>query len=586
MGSTGSRDRFIGRTVGQYRLIEKIGSGGMGTVYKGTHVEIPGLVVAVKLLKLNLVDDGSLRQRFRDEAAIIAQLGERSPNVVQIRDYGIFEEFDAPYYMMEFLKGHSLDSLSCSGQPIPLKRLIPLACQLCNGLHVAHTQGVIHRDLKPANIFLIPDPQLGERIKILDFGIAKLVSEAAATGETVGYVGTPRYSSPEQFLGLQLNQRSDLFSLGVILYELFSNTQIHKADDESFASWYHIHTRMPPPQRVPSRDPNHPMPPEAEEIVLRCLAKDPQERPSSALDVEKHLQLALKNLIYQADQQLLSDAARLADIRDWRSAVACMEAITYDSPFYVEAQIALRTWRLEAASQQAIEQAEQRAEDEDDAAGGRAATVVAGTAIKAANPTRESSAGPQSTGPTLDTPHRPDVPAATQTTQRRARKSPQSTSTQPTRTAPWIFVAAGVAALVFGGGIMTLFAPKTPTTQREVKTDGPQKAVSPPVKQIFKQPQTGTRSGTEQSQRKSVRQSTVRKAGEAVRVKKDQKVRKQTVKADRRRLTVAKRLSTRAARRTRPGQRRTGDGPAISVSLNCYNPAIKASNYRCRNRKN
>jgi hypothetical protein len=380
MSSTGRRDRFIGRTVGRYRLSEKIGSGGMGSVYKGVHVEIPGLVVAVKLLALNFVDDDSLRQRFRDEAAIIAQLGEHSPNIVQIRDYGIFEEFDVPYYMMECLQGYSLDALSYSNQPIPLERLIPLVCQLCDGLHVAHSRGVIHRDLKPANIFLVPDPQLGERVKILDFGISKLITDVAVTRKTMGYIGTPRYSSPEQFLSRALDQRSDLYSLGVILYELFSGRQPYAVDDESLAGWYRIHTETPAPQSVPSRDPSRPTPPEVEEIVLRCLAKDPRERPDSTVDIAQHLQLALRNLRHEADQQVLSDAARLANIQDWRNAIARVEVISYDSPLYVEAQIALRTWRPEAANQQALEQARQFA------AGGQIHDLVRAVSLMAAIP--------------------------------------------------------------------------------------------------------------------------------------------------------------------------------------------------------
>jgi Protein kinase domain len=357
MSSSGYKDRFIDRIVGRYRLREKIGSGGMGSVYRGVHIEIPGLVVAVKLLALNLVNEDSLRQRFRDEAAFMALLGECSPNIVQIRDYGIFEEFDIPYYMMELLQGHSLEALNHSDQPVPLERLISIVSQLCDGLHVAHSQDVIHRDLKPPNIFLIPDPQLGDRVKILDFGIAKLINDAEATRKTVGYIGTPQYSSPEQFLSQPLDLRSDLYSLGVILYELFSGTRPYEAVDNSFASWYRIHTELPPPKQVPSQNPSHPTPPEIEQIILRCLSKNPNGRPDSALEIAKYMQLALKDLRIQKDQLLLSDAARLANIQDWRNAIARVEAISYESPLYVEAQIALRTWQPAAANQQALEQA-------------------------------------------------------------------------------------------------------------------------------------------------------------------------------------------------------------------------------------
>ncbi len=376
------RDTFLNRMVGRYRLVEKIGSGGMGSVYKGVHTEIPDLVVAVKLLAQSCVDNDSLRQRFRDEASICALLGDRSPNIVQIRDYGILDELDLPYYAMEYLQGRDLEELIRLDTPLLLEHAISIVQQLCEGLNVAHEQGVIHRDLKSSNIYLIPDAQRGERVKILDFGIAKFLRDAALaqTGPlTQGYMGTPRYSSPEQLQGKEIGLRSDLYTLGLILYELFAGNQPFAVEDDSFASWYRAHNELPP-RPMAEANPRRSVPADIEQIILRCLAKEPKDRPHSSLEISQQLERAVRKVgeesRRQEDQQVLDSALQLTTQGLWSEASALVQSIAYDSPTYPEAQTYLKNWQLEVEYQRVFEQARLLAQENEISSLVRAVSMV------------------------------------------------------------------------------------------------------------------------------------------------------------------------------------------------------------------
>lgn len=267
----------------------------MGSVYKAVHIEIEDLVVAVKLLSQSLLADDGLRRRFRDEAAICARLGERSPHIVQIRDYGILEDLDLPYFTMEFLQGRSLQERIY--ERVPIELAISIAWQICEGLQVAHEAGIVHRDLKPGNIYLIRDPRLGEKVKILDFGIARIVQDAAVAAQgrmaTQGYLGTPQYSSPEQLRGQGVDGRSDIYSLGMILYELFAGVCPFAVEDQSFGTWYQIHTEALP-STMSAANPRALVPNAIEQVILRCLAKKPSERPASPLEIIEQLRTAVE----------------------------------------------------------------------------------------------------------------------------------------------------------------------------------------------------------------------------------------------------------------------------------------------------
>jgi serine/threonine protein kinase len=363
------RDTFLNRTVGRYRLVEKIGAGGMGSVYKGVHTEISDLVVAVKLLAQSCVDNDALRQRFRDEASICARLGDRSPNIVQIRDYGILDDLDLPYYAMEYLQGRGLEELIQLNTQLPLEQAVSIVQQLCEGLNIAHEQGVIHRDLKPSNIYLIPDVQRGERVKILDFGIAKFLRDAALaqTGPmTQGYMGTPRYSSPEQLQGKEIDLRSDLYSLGLILYELFAGSPPFAVEDDSFVSWYRAHNELAP-RPMAEANPKRSVPADVEQVILQCLAKNPQDRPHNSLEVSQQLERAVRRVREegrrQEDQQVLDRALQLITQGRWSAASSLVQSIAYDSPMYTEAQTCLKNWQLEAEYQRVFEQARLMAQE-------------------------------------------------------------------------------------------------------------------------------------------------------------------------------------------------------------------------------
>ncbi|AGY58036.1 serine/threonine-protein kinase [Gloeobacter kilaueensis] len=354
-------DYLLNRVTSRYRLVEKIGSGAMASVYRAVHVEIPDLLVAVKLLSQTCADKEMLRQRFRDEAAICARLGDRSPHIVQIRDFGILEAFNLPYFVMEFLRGRSLEALLRSGESLSLNQVVLIARQLCDGLKVAHDEGIIHRDLKPSNIFLSPDPQFGTRVTILDFGIAKFLSEAAALGAngpiTQGYMGTPRYSSPEQLSAIDIDVRSDIYSLGLILYQLLCGAQPYTDTDreQTFAFWCKAHSEQTP-RPMAAACPERAIPEQIEQIVLRCLAKRPEERPN-LLEVSYHLQQAIRDQRRHEEEQVLEDASQLAKDQRWPAAIAMAQNLPYDSPLYLDAQLAVRGWQLEAEYQRVLDQA-------------------------------------------------------------------------------------------------------------------------------------------------------------------------------------------------------------------------------------
>jgi serine/threonine protein kinase len=300
--------QLIGQLIGnRYRLIRPISEGGYGQVFEAVDTQLGHEVVAVKLLRPPPPDMGpeyyqQLQQRFLDEARVSALLGEH-PNIVQVRSYGLYQ--NQPYLVMEYLNakpytGQGLDSVLAQEGPLPPERVVNLALQICSALHHAHNfhmdlgkhsiRGVIHRDIKPSNIFVQKGPDGKERVKILDFGISKLMGEASRRLTQTGYfLGTMVYASPEQMRGEKLDARSDIYSLGVVLYELLTGKLPFEPDTDTLQGWYHVHNFQQP---RPLRD--HPLPhpiPEAlEKVVLRCLEKDPALRPATMEELAQELQ--------------------------------------------------------------------------------------------------------------------------------------------------------------------------------------------------------------------------------------------------------------------------------------------------------
>lgn len=280
-----NKDTNNGRLLAnRYQLCDLVGEGAMGRVYRAKDTVLGGVTVAVKFLAQALLND-NMRERFEREATISALLGEKSIHVVRVKDYGV-DEFNAPFYVMEFLSGESINELICY-QPLALPRFLTLSRHVCLGLESAH-QGIffngelshiIHRDIKPSNIIVVQDPTLGEVAKILDFGIAKLVQ--ASANQTQSFMGTLAYCSPEQMEGKELDNRSDIYSLGVMMYEMLTMDMPLLPQNSSFGGWYQAHHNFQP---EPFSDRLN-LPSALQDLVFRCLAKEREDRPQSAREI-------------------------------------------------------------------------------------------------------------------------------------------------------------------------------------------------------------------------------------------------------------------------------------------------------------
>jgi serine/threonine-protein kinase len=278
----------IGERYGNYQAISLLGEGGMGAVYLAEHPGI-GRKVAIKVLRSEMDHDPQLLIRFLNEARAANAI--RHPNIIEVLDSGTTER-GASYLVMELLEGEALSARIRRLSRLDERSSIDIAMQTALGLGAAHAKGIIHRDLKPDNLFIIPEPADAsrERVKILDFGIAKLHKLAGDSlkTRTGTLMGTPVYMSPEQCLGTkEVDHRSDVYSLGVIIYEMLAGRPPFVS--EGFGELLSMHLQEPPP-------PLHPFAPQASqeiEHVVRCmLAKKPEERYQSMNDVRAALAAA------------------------------------------------------------------------------------------------------------------------------------------------------------------------------------------------------------------------------------------------------------------------------------------------------
>jgi serine/threonine-protein kinase len=276
----------------RYQLVELIGKGAMGRVYKAKDMLLGGVIVAVKFLSQALLNK-KMRSRFEREATICALLGEKSPHIVRVRDYGV-DENEISFYVMEYLEGESLSEI-IRQQPLSLRRFVNCSRQICSGLVCAHKgiviegqlSAIIHRDIKPSNILVIQDSSFGELVKILDFGIAKLLQSDAS--QTHSFMGTLAYCSPEQMEGKELDKRSDIYSLGVMMFEMLTGEMPILAETHSFGGWYKAHHFLPP-RSFETVNPDLRLPNPIKNLVMSCLAKNPSDRPQSAEDILRVLQ--------------------------------------------------------------------------------------------------------------------------------------------------------------------------------------------------------------------------------------------------------------------------------------------------------
>ncbi|MDX2271776.1 MAG: serine/threonine-protein kinase [Cyanobacteriota bacterium] len=294
MDSISTSDPFLDRLLVQrYRLTQMLGQGAMGRVYLAEDMQLGQVKVAVKLLTHTLGDE-KMKLRFEREAKACAYLGQKSLHIVRVNDYGITSD-QVPFYVMEYLRGLTLKEILEQGR-LPLPRFFRLARQIGLGLKAAHegivlegrTVQVIHRDLKPANVLVVADDSLGEMAKLLDFGIAKLIADSGSVSVTNAYLGTLAYSSPEQLEGLPLDPRSDIYSLGIMLYQMLSGSLPITPTTDSFPGWYQAHHKRRPKPLTPLVE-ELSIPAELGELIMACLAKDPASRPQTVQEVVQRL---------------------------------------------------------------------------------------------------------------------------------------------------------------------------------------------------------------------------------------------------------------------------------------------------------
>jgi serine/threonine-protein kinase len=279
------------RELGSYRLVERLGQGGMGEVWKAKH-RLLARPAAVKLIRAsNIADPNSdeVIRRFEREAQVTAGLS--SPHTVQLFDFGVADD-GSFFYVMELLEGLDLERFVQRYGPMPAERVIYLLRQVCHSLAEAESHGLVHRDIKPANLFLCRYGGEHDFVKVLDFGIAKAIApdmlETGAIGITQEnmFQGTPAYIAPEQVLnGSRVDGRADIYATACVGYFLLTGRPVFTGDTPMAIVVHHAHT----PPAAPSQSSELPIPPALDRLILDCLAKSPADRPQSARELSRRL---------------------------------------------------------------------------------------------------------------------------------------------------------------------------------------------------------------------------------------------------------------------------------------------------------
>lgn len=279
---------MIGKTIaGRYEILQKLGEGGMGVVYKAMQTSVER-IVALKILHPHMTGNEEALKRFQREAKTTSKL--RQANAIHIYDFGV--EGSLSFLVMEYIEGESLDDVIRKSGALELPRVANIVRQVCYALAEAHDLGIVHRDLKPSNIYLSRKRDGSEEVKVLDFGIAKVLGEQQGMTrltQTGMIIGTPQYMSPEQVEGLPLDHRSDVYSLGIIMYELLTGETPFQADTPFQLLMKHVKEKPVPPRKF---RPNIAIPEAVEKIVLKALEKDPAKRFQSISELQQSLEAA------------------------------------------------------------------------------------------------------------------------------------------------------------------------------------------------------------------------------------------------------------------------------------------------------
>ena len=276
-------DPLIGQVLdGRYRIERMLGEGGMGIVYKGVHTTL-GKALAIKVLRPEVSKNEEILQRFRQEAQSASQIG--NPHIIDISDFGTLPD-GSTYFVMEFLTGKSLTAALCETK-FSSARTIHVIKQLAGALGAAHEIGIVHRDLKPDNVQLIERGGQKDFVKVLDFGIAKVGGSTSKLTQAGQVFGTPHYMSPEQCAGTNVDHRTDIYALGVMLYEMACGKVPFDADNLMGILTKHLYENAIPPREL---SPPVDVSPALEAIILKCLQKKPDARYQSMSELAADLE--------------------------------------------------------------------------------------------------------------------------------------------------------------------------------------------------------------------------------------------------------------------------------------------------------
>ncbi len=289
-----SEDAYIGKVIqGRYKVLNKIGEGGMGVVYVAEHVEIEKKV-ALKVLRDDFSKRPEVVERFRQEARSASKIGH--PHIVDVTDFGQLDD-GGVFFVMEHLKGCGLNEI-CRGEPVPLVRAVTIIEQIARALKAAHDMGIVHRDMKPENVFLVQREERQDFVKILDFGIAKISdrdNEGKRLTKTGMIFGTPEYMSPEQAAGKELDHRVDVYALGCIMFELFTGEVPYDGDSFMAILTKHMFETIPAIEEI---NPQTDVPESVRAVVYKAMAKETEDRYDDMDHLREDLERALVDANY------------------------------------------------------------------------------------------------------------------------------------------------------------------------------------------------------------------------------------------------------------------------------------------------